>query len=577
VAEPPPKTSARPRPSKGPAGLDEVERALSVLDGRHPEYERTRRESVEAASAQRSAQRAAHAREVRKRVLRVLAVVVAVGALAAGAWSVRGALVRSSAIAAGLDVASARFTKSGFEVLASSGIRAPHTLEVDVGDGRCVVALTSAAWEMTVTHAASELHGTGSIGWCACAPEHVVVKAPASAALDEGLRVVDIDARTMGGREGWASLADAQPASFGPGGDTCSEDALVAWIASGRFPKVPYDTSWLDHDRALARAGFRAVAGSPAGRRFAVVQPDKESCLYALRTEGHGDDLALTTMDGAQLARGSRIVWCDPSARSVTVRSDGTGPVLVVSVAGNTVGGMGGTLERVGATDVATWIAPEALAWDASALLRASALPDVATVAPGDEAPFARARFVGLSMSGTDAFAVPGGSSAKDEPVCSEGPGLARVCAQAAARSWSPIPGKPLGVAAAPLPYWLTVFESQRDRRALGAQLALLRHARRLTGEGFELTLFSGVTELAGGRVEVTGHAGKDAVVVVGIGATEPYTFPFRDAPPPRPHEDDWLVLPLASDGHVTLTAYPAPTGAEKQRRILVFRGKLGK
>src|SRR5205085_7513688 len=84
---------ANPRPPSPPAskpsqGLDEVERALSILHGRHPEHARISRETEEAA-AQRRLDLAKAARVDRARRLRgaVVALIV-VGVLVAVAWVV---------------------------------------------------------------------------------------------------------------------------------------------------------------------------------------------------------------------------------------------------------------------------------------------------------------------------------------------------------------------------------------------------------------------------------------------------------------------------------------------------------
>jgi len=73
--------------SKGaPNELDEVERALSVLDGRHPDFVRAQRETREAARIREQTLRAERARAWRKRAKRTLVSLVVLGAMGAMGW-----------------------------------------------------------------------------------------------------------------------------------------------------------------------------------------------------------------------------------------------------------------------------------------------------------------------------------------------------------------------------------------------------------------------------------------------------------------------------------------------------------
>src|SRR5258708_23988041 len=100
-------------------------------------------------------------------------------------------------------------------------------------------AVTSAPpGNMMVPHGASVASHAGSIGWCACEPEHVVVAAPATASPTQGVRLYAANARALGGPQGWA-LVPVRPDSVAGGGEGCPEGALLGWIAPPRLPRRP--------------------------------------------------------------------------------------------------------------------------------------------------------------------------------------------------------------------------------------------------------------------------------------------------------------------------------------------------
>src|SRR5690349_16924829 len=91
-----------PKPKEGAEDLAEVERALSVLQGRHPEHEKARREA-EAARAKRAAeleQTAARAAKesTKKRLLWGAGLAVALVLTVSGALAFRREVVRRGAI-----------------------------------------------------------------------------------------------------------------------------------------------------------------------------------------------------------------------------------------------------------------------------------------------------------------------------------------------------------------------------------------------------------------------------------------------------------------------------------------------
>lgn len=571
----PKKLPPKPASTGAPSALDEVERALSVLDGRHPDFVRAERETREAARVREQTLKAERARAWWKRAKATMLTLALLGAIAAVGWLGLRVFSLARAFSAALDAASAPFVGDGFAALAASNLVTPHKLEAQASAQTCFVAVTSApTGDMIVTHGTSVTSHAHSIGWCACEAERVVVTAPTGAGPTQGVRLYTIDARVLGGPQGWG-FASARPDALTPGGDECQERELVSWIADRRFPREAVDATWLERGAGarLSEAGFQAVAGASVGRTFAVVEAMSGSCVFALRPEAQSQaDLVLEDMGGTALARGGSLLWCDLHGRALTVRSSGAATVLVVAAPASRVGGLLGAREwtaRVRVPDPTTWASEEDLALDAVNTLRASALPDV-TVAPLQQP---QIRFVGLSMRTTKALvrdAPPHGTMLACSPSL-ESNRLESVCAQVGPQPWLAAAGETVGLAGAPAPFWLAALEDHLDHDALLADLKLLALARRLTSERFEVTMFSGVTELASGRIAVLGGAHDDAVVAVEIATAPPWVMPYSDRAP-WPLDGDPREVPLAPGDRVTLTATPRPDADPKQRRTIVFR-----
>jgi hypothetical protein len=554
-----------------------VERALSVLDGRHPDFVRAERETREAARIREQTVKAERALAWRGRAKKALMTLAVLGVLAASGWFALQVFDRARALAAQLDAAGAPFAGAGFAVVASSNVTAPHKVEFQGSAPTCFVAVTAApTGDMVVSHGATLASHARSIGWCACDPERVVIGAPEQATPTQGVRLYSIDARLLGGAQGWA-LARARPEAIAAGGDECQEAVLVSWIADRRFPRQPFDAAWLEQGpgAALAPAGFQAVAGSAMGRTFAVVEPMAGSCMLALRpaAQTSPEPLRLEEAAGVTLAQGSSLLWCDPHGRSLTVRSDGGAAVLVVGAPASRVGGLLGMREwaaRAHAHDPTTWVSKEDLELDAVTALSASGLPDVVGGIPQSQL-----RFVSLSLrtaAGLARDAPPQGTRLACAPSLQAG-GLESVCVQIGAQPWLAAAGESLGMAEAPTPFWLTALDEHPDDEGLEAELKLLALARRLTSERYEITMFSGVTELAPGRITVLGRARDDAVVAVEISAVAPYVMPYSDAAPwTLANSSEPREVPLPPEGRVTLTATPRPEVDAKQRRTIVFR-----
>jgi hypothetical protein len=583
VGKPPPKPPRSTRGKKAGSDLHEVERALSVLDGRDPEFIRAQRETREAAIARSAVLDTQREQARRQRAVKNVATLAVLGTLAAGGGYGRVLYTRMQTLAAGLDAVSANFNVGGFTALSSSKVFAPHALEIDAPPLSCFIAVTSAsAGEMTVAHGSLSANHARSIGWCACDSEHVTVRAPPAASPTEGIRLLSVEARAIGGREGWASLS-ARPDAFASGGDACQEKALVGYIADRRFPPQPVDARWIESGPGalLARAGFRVVAGSGVGRRFALVEPEADlaaaRCLLAVRTgvAPPDDPLLLEDAHGAIVAQGPALLWCDERGRLLTVRSSGTNVLVVAAAPSARVGGLLGGREwalRAGVKEIATWMPADGFAADAAALLRASGLQDVSTPTAHFDA-----HFVAVSMHSPASLirdTLPNADGPSCEPSLETG-ALQAACVQIDPQPWLSGPGEKVGLAAAPVPFWMSVMADQRDPEALRAELALLALARRLTSEGFEPTMFSGVTPVGPGTISVLGLAHNDAVVAIEVRASPPWVIPYTDGP-------TWTLagdpreVPLTAGARVTLTAKPSPDPTQKQSRTIVFRRSHG-
>jgi hypothetical protein len=585
----PGKGPPKPRGKNEPEDLAEVERALSVLEGRHPEFVKAQREARDAADVRKKAL-AELLREEARRTLRKRLVH---GSLAVAAVALVGvigvAYFRARAIAAGLDALSGRYTASGFEVVASSMPWTTARLEAEVAPG-CTVVLTSRTApesSLRIQHGAATITGKRSVGWCACSDENVVATSIGGADAATGIRIVHADGRVVGGRKVWATSA-VRPETLGPGGDECGDAELDAWLTDKRYGLVSADAPWIDAERfaPLRTSGFRTVAAVSKAGPFAVVEPKEGRCYLAL--SDRADDSLEVRVTGPEhvVAKATGpIAWCDPLATKYTVWREGSGDVAVFATASERVGGLLGTTEtasRAGIVAAATWLRSEDHGWNARAVLRASGLADAVTIVPEGNPPTdpPNARFVALSL-GEDGRVEPA-TVADLVFYCTpsfEAHAPQTVCVETGALKWRRAGWRPAGAAAAALPFWMQLFEPVQDPEVLKLELSLLALARRLKSQGFEPTILEGIKELRTGDVEILGRAGEDAVVAVALLTRPPWIVPYSDGPDWR-LGDDPKVVPLEPGSTATLSTrlgkgLAQPEGADKAkstRRTVVFR-----
>jgi hypothetical protein len=580
-----PKPPAPPPPPR--TALDEVERAISILDGRHPEHERTRRETLAAAEERRKAIEKELAQSARRRLGRagvIAANLAALGAVGFVAWRF---VARASQLRDALARDEAPFVAHGLSEIASNALSGAAHLEVDAPARSCFVALATSG-TVVVRATGATVPEARAVGWCACAAGHVAIDAAAASHGSTGVALLRIDDKVLGGRlaRPWAPIhpdawAETGGETGGEASANCDETELDAWIADHGGP-APSPTSDVELDSApgaitLRAAGLHVVSRVADGAPFAVVQTGANECHMAI---GVHDDLALRATGGARPIDHAQgfLVWCASLPDTVTIwRNAGAAPVLVLTAPADRLGGLLGSRECardagyvVGPT--AAFISVDDQGWDATSILKASALRDVATaVLP--TAPGARDLRVAaiVAAAGSRVTWDPSMDVASCDPPLEAGAAIAEaVCAPSlAAAPWRK--GDASACAArAELPIWMSLLAQRHEADAIARVPELLTLTRRMIREGFEPTVLEGVTELRDG-VRVAGRAGEDAIVAVGLSAKPPWVHPYSDDVP-WDLGDAPRIVPLQPGSFVMLHASPSPSVPIDKRRTVVFR-----
>jgi hypothetical protein len=353
---PPPK----PKSKESPEGLAEVERALSVLHGRHPEHERMRREDEEWRS-KRSAQLEAVARVESRRVRsrRALYVMLGVGVVAVATVAgmhVRSELARRGRIEHLADVyrapsatnlppgtlnpasAAASIATLGFSLVESSGRSEPSKIEASVPAG-CLLAATTVPSRIRIAHAGGAVEGPGPILTCLCEGGHVAVTADVKPG--DGIVLLHAEANALGGSRAFAFLP-FKPATVGQTDQACAEASLDAWIDGKRWPasgdeKGPPHPApvvdaaaserWMSADPkrvALHGAGFKVAAIVKGDAPFGVVDVPAGSCV--LLVNERATDVAGLRLKGGSMALGptaGNSGWCTSTPALVVAQHAG--------------------------------------------------------------------------------------------------------------------------------------------------------------------------------------------------------------------------------------------------------------
>jgi hypothetical protein len=563
MAEPPQK----PKPSADASGgLEEVERALSVLGGRHPEAVRAEREAAEA-KARREAARIGEAAAERTRrrrtlVLAALGVVLLVALGGTALWLRARARTREAVVQA----REAPFGRLGFtEVEALAGT----SLQIEVDAPSCWVVLGALGdTTTTVTRGATPTPVPGGAAvFCTCGAESILATAPAE------LRTLRVPATDVGGVLALEHVLPSPHTSIG-GSEACDVDHLAAWART----RAPRGAASTPPSEALAARGFTSAPGLAEPYPFVVIAPERDRCVLA---EAVGGTLTLVGREGGGPPT-PFFALCDAKGEGAILRRNGSGAVNVASVAGVRIGGAIGMREALvaaGRVDTPLVVRDDDRAALAEETLRASVVPEPKSAfgAPllAQSAPDARVVLVSSKDGSMYLAEGPSGATFQCSPPLSV---VAddRLCVETAPHSWHlPWPDAVGALAWGPLPYWMSAFHelpagSRAD--ALGPELALLTLARRLAARGFDPTIVEGVTERERG-VDVLGRSGEDAVVVVGTWPAPPFVGTYG-----APGEDPWpidgepRVVPLRGGERLALTTKNAPSAPLAARRTVVFR-----
>jgi hypothetical protein len=568
-------------PPKSRMGLTEVERAISVLEGRHPEHEKLRRQTREAAETRRGQLDIELERNARRRRWRMYALTVA-GLVAASAGVVAWKLAaRTRALQAALDVTEAPWIARGFARVASNELMAKGSLDVDLPASSCFVAVATVDGAVRVEAEGAVIAGPRSVAWCSCGGGRASVEGPPSA-TPVGLAVLRIDAVTLGGPLA-RSWVDFTPGAWGDGGRECADATLDGWIAAHHGPTTTPEAPSLGADPAhlaLRRAGLRVVAAIDPPHPFAIVDAAAGDCGLALSAAGEALSLRAAGGTWRVAHAGGALAWCSSTSEPLTVWRDGKGPVAVLEAPAVRLGGLLGVRECAESAGVtiapaATWLRGEDLPWEAGVLMRASGLSDVASSPLRVEPGAPDARVVALALApGASAVSEPEGVVIACDPALAAGESL---CAHSAPVSWFNKKDALAGSARGSLPVWLSPLEGRRELDAVARIPELLSLTRRLVRDGFEATSLEGVTELADG-VRIVGRAAEDAIVAVGLEPRPPWVLPYFEAGKggvpwdlgDAPHE-----IPLKPGDTVKLTSAPLATAPLGTRRTVVFRHAL--
>lgn len=530
-----------PKP-QGKDDLAEVERALSVLQGRDPEFERARRQDEEARAKRKAALDEASRSEANTTRRRRIAI-GAVALVLTGVAVFAGTMFRTEVQRRGrIEKASDSYRSMGFTIIETSGRGTPGTLE-DTPEKGCLLAVSTGDAPIKVVRAAGDaIEGKGPVVFCTCASEKLTITSKVD--KDGGIALLRIESPAIGGSKAFAFLP-FKPGTTGRADDACAEQTLDAWIDGKRFPAPPpVDDKWLKEDpkraAALTAAGFKTIGGVAADRPFGIVDLPKESCVVAVGKPG--DELTLRLKGGATpIAKvGTAFAWCAVAEQTAVVERTPhatAGPVVVIAAPASVVGGTVGLEEIVESARfkiVEKSIAVPATdhAWNAKQLLVASAVPEgVVTTAAAPDIPVDNeARLASVSFGSPKALvAVPGDEVFSFcEPLLTD-TSLDSMCVFSGPHAWKISNSEAVGgVARAKLPFWLFGLQGATEPAAMKAAADLVTFTRRMRRLGFEPTAMEAMTETPVG-VDVLGRANEDAIIAVGLAPEAPWVFPYSD------------------------------------------------
>ncbi len=574
-----------PKPKKDPDDLAEVERALSVLKGRHPEHERTQREEAARAAKRRAeidASAAVAQAESRKKTLKYAGIgVVVLAALVVIVLSFRREVARRGRV----EQSSDQYRAMGFVVAETSSRSAAGKLETTEEPG-CFVATSTDDAPIAVTYAGKKAEGKAPVLFCTC--QKGKIAATSEVGENGGLTLLRIDAPILGGSRAFA-FAPFKPGATGRFDEGCDDAALDAWIEAKRIPPPTVDDKWLgaDPSRAPLAGLAKVLATFDAAVPFALVDVPKETCLL-VTSSNDSDKLSLRLKGGATPATATGgLAWCASAEWSPLVQRDGDGKVAVLAVPAPAVGGTLGVRDLVAKARLAIatiTVAPGDHGWNAKQQLLSMAVPEslIKTAALPDVPKDPEARMVALSFGTPNAITA---ESAADTFSYCEPPivdaSREAVCLFSGEPTLRPSGAEAVGAAAsAKLPFWLFGLQGANDPVALRQAALLAALARRLKHDRFEPTTLEAMTELPNG-VEILGRVAEDGVVAVSVMPGEPWVLPLTDGPA-WSLEGEPRVVPIEPLHKVTLTMPLKEWEIRKlppkeKRRSVVFRRAVAK
>lgn len=572
----PPDSKRNPKRDSAPE-LNEVERAISVLHGRHPEHERTRREDLEAKtvrSKEQDAARSVVARAALKRRIQLgLVGLVVLIALAVIAKSARKEGARTDALAR----ATEPFASKGWVVVDTSARGDPTKIEADVEPG-CFIAATAKPGRVKLAHVGGFVEGDSSVLTCLCDAGKITITSERSA---EGLVLLKNEAGSVGGSRAFYFLP-FKVGTLGQSDQNCAEASLDAWIDAKRWLTLTPNPIWLDvtQRRPLKDAGFTVAGGMNPELPFGVIEVPANTCV--LLVDDSGTAKTSVRLKGGGLAIGpatGTIAWCTSAATTAVAQREGKSELTILFAPATQVGGLLGVREAAEKANVriAKMSVPAAdRNWIAKNLLLASQIPEsLITLGLDDATADKETRIAVLSVekAGTLVSESAEGVFSYCDPPLNEA--TASLCVFSGAQKWH-IEGADsvAGMARAKTPFWLFGLQNVSEPAALKRATQLITLARSLHREGFEPTTIEAITETEKGA-EVLGRANEDAIVAVVLAPVEPYAIPLAeaaeiywslDAGPPH-------IVPLKTLERVTLVP-PLKTKLppKEKRRTVVFR-----
>ena len=263
-------------------GLGEVERAISILDGRHPDHARLQRETLQASKEKRAALDVESRKERRRLVRRALVNVVTVAAVGAGGWLGYTTYKQRTMLEAILDKPSAPFRAMGFAAFAAAHWGRQDVVEASVDAPSCIIAIgASTAGEavLDVRRDGESIQAKGSVGWCSCGPERVRAEVTSGAEGQRSVRLLHMDAHAFGGTYVFA-FAKARPSTLLDG--PCADEHLDGWLTEKHYPVTAMSAAWLEATpvrKRLRAAGFGPLAIAGVNLPFVVAEPPPQSCV----------------------------------------------------------------------------------------------------------------------------------------------------------------------------------------------------------------------------------------------------------------------------------------------------------